>query len=72
MAEAALPKVLPDPAPTLVYTIRGMIGLFTGLELLVCCTRVCTGKVLDTFTTNGTDPDIAICAQIHYSTVWSR
>ncbi|KAJ6164132.1 hypothetical protein N7470_002804 [Penicillium chermesinum] len=40
MASTTLPTVLPDSAPSLVYSIRAMIGLFTGFELVVCLLRL--------------------------------
>ncbi|KAJ5238474.1 hypothetical protein N7468_003093 [Penicillium chermesinum] len=40
MASTTLPTVLPDSAPSLVDSIRAMIGLFTGFELVVCLLRL--------------------------------
>lgn len=38
---SGVPMHLPDPAPPMVYTVRGVIGAFGLLTLIVCCLRVC-------------------------------
>ncbi|GKZ54449.1 hypothetical protein AnigIFM49718_009855 [Aspergillus niger] len=37
---SGVPMHLPDPAPPMVYTVRGVIGAFGLLTLIVCCLRL--------------------------------